>query len=188
MNTTLAQASLPGDRSLQLVEGDITFEDTEAIVNAANRELQHAGGLALAIVQRGGAVIQKESDAWIRNHGRVSHAEPAWTSAGNLLARYVIHAVGPIWGSGDETAKLSSAVEGSLRVADGFSLKSIALPAISTGIFGFPKQLAADIIFSTIEQFFSVNGRSSLNTIHVVLFDPATIEVFLKVWHARWGP
>ena len=154
MNTILVERILSTGQTLQIVQGDITTEEVDAIVNAANEYLQHGGGVAWAIVRRGGDVIQQESDKWIKQHGPVSHTHPAWTSGGALPAKYIIHAVGPVWGDGDEDNKLADAVTGSLRVADELKLSSIAMPAISTGIFGFPKDRAAGIIFTTIEKYF----------------------------------
>jgi O-acetyl-ADP-ribose deacetylase (regulator of RNase III) len=182
MNTILVERILSTGQSLQIVQGDITTEEVDAIVNAANEYLQHGGGVAWAITRRGGDVIQDESDKWIKQHGPVSHAHPAWTSGGALPAKYIIHAVGPVWGDGDEDKKLADAVTGSLLVADELKLLSIAMPAISTGIFGFPKERAAGIIFSVIEKYFSKNQNSTLKVIRIVLFDDATIQPFLKVW------
>ena len=95
--------------------------------------------------------------------------------------------MGPVWGDGDEDNKLESAVTGSLRVADELKCSSIALPAISTGIFGFPKDRAAEIIFSAIEKFFVENSLSGLKTIKVVLFDQPTVDAFAKSWQDKWG-
>ena len=181
MNTVLAEHNLPTGQTLQIVQGDITIEEVDAIVNAANEHLQHGGGVAWAISKKGGAAIQKELDAWIRQHGSVSHAHPAWTSGGLLPAKYVIHAVGPVWGDGDEDNKLADAVTGSLRVADELKCSSIALPAISTGIFGFPKDRAAGIIFSAIEKYFAENSSSGLKTVKLVLFDQPTVDVFHQI-------
>ncbi len=173
MNTILLEKKLTQNQTVQIVQGDITTEDVDAIVNAANEHLQHGGGVAWAISKRGGSAIQKESDEWIRQHGPVTHSHPAWTSGGLLPAKYVIHAVGPVWGDGDEDKKLASdAVTGSLRVADELKCSSIALPAISTGIFGFPKDRAAGIIFSAIEKYFEDNS-SSLKVVKLVLYRPA---------------
>jgi O-acetyl-ADP-ribose deacetylase (regulator of RNase III) len=169
------------------VQGDITIEEVDAIVNAANEHLQHGGGVAWAISKKGGSAIQRESDAWIQQHGRVSHSVPAWTSGGLLPAKNVIHAVGPVWGDGDEDNKLESAVTGSLRVADELKCSSIAMPAISTGIYGFPKDRAAGIIFSAIENYFAENSSSGLKIIKLVLFDQPTVDVFVKSWHGKWG-
>lgn len=182
MNAILKERILPTGQSLQIVQGDITIDQVDAIVNAANEYLQHGGGVAWAIVRRGGDVIQKESDQWIKRRGTVSHLNPAWTSGGTLPAKYVIHAVGPVWGDGDEDNKLADAVAGSLRVADALKCKSLSMPAISTGIFGFPKERAAEIIFSSIEKYFANAQAPTLKTVRIVLFDDATIQPFLKVW------
>jgi putative ATPase len=181
MNTILVERILSTGQSLQIVQGDITTEEVDAIVNAANEYLKHGGGVAWAIVRRGGDVIQDESDKWVKQHGPVSHTHPAWTSGGALPAKYVIHAVGPVWGDGNEDKKLADAVTGSLRVADELKLLSIAMPAISTGIFGFPKERAAGIIFSAVKKYFSGDQNSTLKVIRIVLFDDATIQPFLKV-------
>jgi O-acetyl-ADP-ribose deacetylase (regulator of RNase III) len=186
MNTVLTERALPTHQTIQIVQGDITIETVDAIVNAANEQLQHGGGVAWAISRKGGPALQSESDAWIQKHGPVSHAHPAWTSGGLLPAKYVIHAVGPVWGDGDEDKKLSDAVTGSLRVADELKCSSIALPAISTGIFGFPKDRAAGIIFSAIEKYFESN-QSNLKVVKLTLFDQATVDVFIKSWQVKWA-
>ena len=188
MNTLKEEIRLPAGIDLQLVQGDLTAERTDAIVNAANAALQHAGGLARAIARGGGAVIQAESDAWVQEHGPVSHAEPAWTSGGNLPAKTVIHAVGPVWGEGDEDAKLAAAVTGALRTADQLGLASIALPAISTGIFGFPKERAAGITLSAIQEYFRGRGDPGIKLIRLVLYDQATLNSFLTAWHDHFKP
>ncbi len=186
MNSVLVEKYLSTGQTLQIVHGDITTEEVDAIVNAANDQLQHGGGVAWAIVRRGGEIIQEESDQWIRQYGPVSHTHPAWTSGGALPAKYVIHAVGPVWGDGDEDTKLADAVSGSLRVADELKCSSISMPAISTGIFGFPKDRAAGIIFSAIENYSSEN-KSGLKIIRLTLFDQTTINVFLDKWRTVNG-
>jgi O-acetyl-ADP-ribose deacetylase (regulator of RNase III) len=188
MTSAIAERTLsPGD-ILQLVQGDITALPVDAIVNAANSHLQHGGGVAGIISRKGGAAIQRESDAWVREHGPVTHAEPAVTSGGDLPCRYVIHAVGPVWGEGDEDRKLAEAVTGSLRAADKLSLASIAFPAISTGIFGFPKERAAGIIYSAIAGFFVDKPDAATTLVQIVLYDQPTLDAFTKVWRERgWG-
>src|SRR5689334_22930847 len=119
---------------LELIEGDITTLDVDAIVNAANEHLQLGGGVAGAIRQKGGPSIQEECN----RIGGTPVGTAVMTGAGNLKARQVIHAVGPQMGEGDEDKKLASAVRAALALADRRGFKSIALPAISTGIFGFP--------------------------------------------------
>jgi len=186
MNIVLKERTLPTGQTIQIVQGDITTEEVDAIVNAANENLQHGGGVAWAISKKGGDIVQRESDAWIQQHCPVTHAHPAWTSGGLLPAKYIIHAVGPIWGDGNEDKKLSDAITGSLRVADELKCSSIAMPAISTGIFGFPKDRAAGIIFSAIEKYF-IDSSSSLNTVKIVLFDQSSVDVFITVWESKWA-
>jgi O-acetyl-ADP-ribose deacetylase (regulator of RNase III) len=182
MNTLLIERTLSTGQILQIVQGDLTTETVDAIVNAANEHLAHGGGVAWAIVRKGGEAIQQESDEWIREYGPVSHSHPAWTSGGLLPAKYVIHAVGPVWGDGDEDAKLAAAVRGSLGVADELKLQSMALPAISTGIFGFPKGRAAVVIFKAIARYFADHPESGVQQVRIVLFDSATIDAFMDVW------
>lgn len=182
MNDVLIERILPAGQSIQISQGDITAETTDAIVNAANERLHHGAGVAGAIVRRGGRTIQQESDEWIRVHGPVSHSHPAWTSGGQLHAKYVIHVVGPVWGAGDEDAKLAESVIGALHLADELKLSSLAMPAISTGIFGFPRQRAAKIILHAIHEYFSISSSSSIRQVRIVLFDRAGVEAFLESW------
>lgn len=182
MDLILREFRYPTNQTLQILRGDLTTQVVDAIVNAANRHLKHGGGVAGVIVSRGGHEIQVESDAWVREHGPISHDKPAYTSAGRLPCRFVIHAVGPIWGEGNEDQKLTTTVMGTLELADRLGLASIAFPAISTGIFGFPKERAARVIFSAIGGYFSDHPKSKLNLVRLTLYDQPTIEAFLKVW------
>jgi O-acetyl-ADP-ribose deacetylase (regulator of RNase III) len=184
MNRVLREAKLESGQLLQIVQGDLTQENVGAIVNAANERLKHGGGVAGAIVRRGGRVIQSESDQWVQEHGPVSHSEPAYTHGGDLPAQYIIHAVGPVWGSGDEDAKLDAAVQGSLRVADELDLASVAFPAISTGIFGFPKDRAARVILHAILDYFEANLESDLEKIRLTLYDQPSVDTFIEVWES----
>jgi O-acetyl-ADP-ribose deacetylase len=184
MNEILFEENFPNDKIFQIVQGDITSEKVDAIVNAANSQLAHGGGVAWTISRRGGKTIQAESREWVKKNGEVSHAEPAYTSAGKLPCRYVIHAVGPVWGDGDEDAKLADAVTGSLRVASELGLVSVSLPAISTGIFGFPKERAARIIFTSIEQYLTQNTDSSVEKVRLILYGQSDAELYLGFWRA----
>ncbi len=159
--------------TIELVQGDITDLATDAIVNAANESLQMGGGVAGAIRRRGGPSIQRECN----DIGGTPVGTAVLTSGGNLKARYVIHAVGPQWGEGEEDEKLASVVQNTLKLADSKHLRSIALPAISTGIFGFPKERAAKIILSTTLDFIR-DSRTSLRRIIFCLFDPASYSIF----------
>ncbi|MFN7035218.1 MAG: macro domain-containing protein [Bellilinea sp.] len=167
---------------LELVHGDLTLQEVDAIVNAANEYLQHGGGVAGAIVRKGGWVIQEESDRWVQQHGPVTHAAPAYTTAGKLPCKYVIHAVGPVWGVKNADERLATAVFSSLRLAESLGIHSIALPAISTGIFGFPKDRAARIMFHAITEYFNQNPRSQLGLIRLTLLDQETLEEFTRIW------
>lgn len=182
MNQVRKEFIYPSGQVLQIARGDLTAETVDAIVNAANATLEHGSGVAGAIVRRGGPQIQAESNQWMREHGLVTHAEPAYTHAGQLLCRYVIHAVGPRWGEGDEDDKLGSAIQGSLHLADRLSLGSIAFPAISTGIFGFPKSLAARVILASIHEYLAENPACRLKLIRLVLFDQETLQAFVDEW------
>jgi O-acetyl-ADP-ribose deacetylase len=172
----------PSGQRLEIIHSNLLTQKVDAIVNAANAYLQHGGGIAGLIVSQGGQKIQEESDAWVKNHGPVSHSEPAYTSAGSLPCQYIIHAVGPIWGDGDEEHKLAQAITGSLRRAESLGLSSIAFPAISTGIFRFPKELAARIFFATLQDFFKSNPKSAVTLVQIVLYDQATLDIFLHIY------
>ncbi len=163
-----------GDRVLRLIQGDITERAVDAIVNAANSYLQHGGGVAGAIVRKGGRVIQDESD----KIGFTPVGKAVITTAGRLPARYVIHAVGPRMGEGDEDNKLKAAVLSSLELATAKKLASIALPAISSGIFGFPKDRCAKILIETAAAFLGTHRESSLSVIEFCLYDDQTVGYF----------
>ncbi len=133
---------------LEVKQGDLTAEPVDAIVNAANTHLKHGGGLAAAIVRRGGRIIQEESD----RIGFVPVGRAAVTSAGNLPARFVVHTVGPRWGEGEEEQKLRSAIRSALEKAREVGARSVALPAVSTGIFGYPKAEGTRVIVEEVVQ------------------------------------
>lgn len=182
MCETILQQRLPNGQSLEIRRGDLTALRVDAIVNAANAQLAHGGGVAAAIARAGGPAIQRESNEWVRSNGPVSHASPAYTSGGNMPCRYVIHAVGPVWGSGGEEEKLAAAIHGSLALADELELGSIAFPAISTGIFGFPKELAASIFMRMIPQYFEDQPRGTLRQVMLALYDTPTLTVFCQAF------
>ncbi|MDI3473103.1 MAG: O-acetyl-ADP-ribose deacetylase [Thermotogaceae bacterium] len=166
--------------TIEIVQDDITLQDTDVIVNAANSQLQHGGGVAGAIVRRGGFIIQKESNDYVSKYGPVKTGEVAVTSAGNLKAKYVIHAVGPVWGEGKEDEKLRNAVINSLRIAENLQVESISIPAISSGIFGFPKDRCARVFFEAIKHFIDNHQSERLKRIRLCNIDELTSEIFLK--------
>ncbi len=146
------QISIHG-RTLELVQGDITDEAVDAIVNAANSTLAGGGGVDGAIHRRGGASIMDELSR--RYPQGCPTGSAVITSAGNLPARHVIHAVGPIWqgGAAGEPELLAGAVRAALSLASEHGCKSIALPAISCGVYGYPIDLASRIALSTTQRF-----------------------------------
>ena len=163
---------------LELRLADITDMDSDAIVNAANVALQLGGGVAGAIRRRGGPKIQEEC-----NKIGGSHVGGAvLTTGGNLKAKYVIHAVGPIHGEEHEDEKLKDATLNSLILSDKNSLKSIAFPAISTGIFEFPKERCATIMLSTTIAY--LEGFTKLEKVIYCLYDKNTFETFKNTLQA----
>ncbi len=163
-------------KKIRIVQGDITERDVDAIVNAANSHLKHGGGVAGAIVRKGGQIIQEESD----RIGFVPVGSAAITGAGSLPCKAVIHAVGPRMGEGDEDNKLASAVKSSLKLASEKGFRSISLPAISSGIFGFPKDRCAHILIREAKRFVDENPDTSLELIEFCLFDDETTGYFVR--------
>ena len=159
---------------LELTQGDITDQTTDAIVNAANVALQMGGGVAGAIRRRGGPAIQEECN----RIGGTHVGGAVITTGGNLAAKYVIHAVGPRHGEEHEDAKLKDATLNSLILADQKNLKSIAFPAISTGIFGFPKDQCATIMLSTTIAY--LEGPTKLEKVVYCLYNQKTFEIFKR--------
>jgi O-acetyl-ADP-ribose deacetylase (regulator of RNase III) len=180
MHEVLFEWQTAAGRRLCIVQGDITEEPVDAIVNAANERLAHGGGVAGAIARRGGPEIQQESDAWVREHGRVPTGSAAITGAGRLPVRYVIHAVGPIWGSGDEDDKLAAAVRSALDLAAERGVDSVSLPAISAGIFGFPKERCARIILEAIGAFLREHPGENPPRVRVCLYVAEMAAVFVQ--------
>lgn len=157
---------------LELVQGDITDQVADAIVNAANTHLQLGGGVAGAICRKGGPAVQSECD----QKGPIHVGQAVLTTAGDLKAKYVIHAVGPRMGEGDEDRKLQQATLNSLKVAEEHGLASLSFCAISTGIYGYPIDRCSHIMLkSTIEY---LKGTTGLKRIVFCLFDKPAFEVF----------
>lgn len=157
---------------LELIEGDITEMQTDAIVNAANARLILGGGVAGAIRRKGGPEIQQECN----KIGGTFVGGAVITTAGNLKAKHVIHAVGPQMGEGNEDEKLTNATLNSLKLADENNLKSISFPAISTGIFGFPIERCAEIMLKTTIDY--LKSTTSLEKVIFCLFGRDSYQIF----------
>ena len=180
---------LVNNTCLQLEQGDITDSTADAIVNAANSDLILGAGVAGAIRRKGGPSIQEECN----RIGSCPVGNAVITSAGNLQARFVIHAVGPRWGEGHEVEKLKNAASNSLQRAEEKELKSIAFPAIGTGIFGFPQKLAAKTLLTAVWQ--DLSRKSGIKTVTFILFDIESFNVFKdqlsilekgEIWFPLW--
>ena len=157
---------------IELIKGDITELEVDAIVNAANSRLKMGGGVAGAILRKGGRGIQEQCD----KIGYCPVGGAVITGAGKLKAKYVIHAVGPRMGEGDEDRKLRSATLSSLELAEKHKLRSIAFPAISTGIFGFPKERCAKIMLRATVEYLAKG--SGIERVIFCLYDDETYQIF----------
>ena len=181
MNRVLLETRIK-DKTVSIVHGDITLEDVDAIVNPANKHLRHGGGVAGAIVRRGGSIIQEESNKL----APVEVGNAVITTGGNLQARYVIHAVGPIWGEGEEEKKLRSAVRSAINLGDSKGLKSISIPAISTGIFGYPKRDGTRVILDQVIKTLPL--CKNIEEVRLCNIDKYTCELFLEhMKSSKWS-
>ncbi len=159
--------------NIRIIKGDLTESDVDVIVNAANSHLQHGGGVAGAIVRKGGRIIQEESN----EIGFVPVGNCAITTGGSLKARFVIHTVGPRWGEGQEEEKLKNAIRNTLTLATEKGFKTLSMPAISAGIFGFPKESCANIIVNEVVTFIR-NESTPLREINLYLMDEEIVGFF----------
>jgi len=175
MRLWIGQAN--ADSSIILVQGDITRETTDAIVNAANSELLPGGGVCGAIHRAGGPAISEECRRVRQERGSVPPGGAVATGAGNLPAKCVIHAVGPMWSGGNsgERNVLASCYRESIRLAKELKLKSIAFPAISTGIFGYPLNEAAEVAVGAVAD--ALTGPERM-TAKFVVFDQRAFDAF----------
>ena len=161
-----------GQAVIEVNQGDITEMDTDAIVNAANAQLILGAGVAGAIKKKGGDRIQEECNAI----GGTFVGGAVITTGGNLKARHVIHAVGPRMGEGEEDEKLKNATLNSLKVADDNNLTSITFPAVSTGIFGFPKERCAEIMLGTVIDY--LRGNTAIKRVVFCLHGESSYDIF----------
>ena len=163
---------------LSIVQGDITQQTTDAIVNAANSSLMGGGGVDGAIHRAGGPAILEECKQIVARQGHLPTGQAVITTAGNMKARHVIHTVGPIWHgfSGSEAELLASAYRESLKLAAGNNLTSVSFPSISTGAYGYPIDEASRIAIKTVASFLS--KTTSIKEVVFVLFDSRTFDAY----------
>lgn len=170
-----------GSTKLVLVQGDITRQATDAIVNAANSGLMGGGGVDGAIHRAGGPAIKEECKLIVARTGRLDTGKAVITTAGNLTAKFVIHTVGPIWhgGSHGEPELLASAYRECLQLAHERQLKSVSFPSISTGAYGYPVTEAAEIALKTVLSFLR-NTNTTIDEVDFVLFDTGTYRDYSR--------
>jgi len=168
-----------GQTSISVIQGDITKQSTDAIVNAANSSLMGGGGVDGAIHRAGGSAILEACKEIVAAQGRLPTGQAVITTGGNLPAKYVIHTVGPIWGGGDrnEDKLLASAYIESLKLASNNDLKSISFPSISTGAYRYPLKQAAEVAVEAIISFLK-EGQASLREVIIVAFDSRTADAY----------
>eukprot|EP00029_Vermamoeba_vermiformis_P008981 TRINITY_DN4342_c0_g1_i1.p1 TRINITY_DN4342_c0_g1~~TRINITY_DN4342_c0_g1_i1.p1 ORF type:complete len:218 (-),score=24.55 TRINITY_DN4342_c0_g1_i1:45-698(-) len=183
------QVKLASNHVLSIKKNDLTEEHAEAIVNAANGYLKHGGGIAGAIVSKGGHIIQQQSNEIIKKlGGGLGDGQVVSATAGNLPADYVFHAVGPIYNNNPRAeSSLHLAVTNCLKKANVLKCKSIALPAISTGIFGYPKDAASNVIMKAILEWCEKHSNQEPLDIRIVNFDDETVNVFVKRFDTLFG-
>jgi len=157
------------DRELIVMAADLLTAPVDVIVNPANAGLSHGGGVAGQIVQQGGEQVQEESDLFIKEHGVLESGMVAFTTAGKLPYQAVIHAVGPKMGEGGEQLKIQHAVSRSLQLCDMHGWKSVAFPAISTGLFSVPLEISAAAMFRAITSFWDARSEGSPEKIIICL-------------------
>ncbi|OGN90003.1 MAG: O-acetyl-ADP-ribose deacetylase [Chloroflexi bacterium RBG_13_46_14] len=169
------------DTTLSIIQGDITVQKTDAIVNAANSGLMGGGGVDGAIHRAGGPVILEECKQIVKKQGRLPTGKAVITTGGNLPARYVIHTVGPVWNGGKngEPELLASAYRESLAIAADRTLESVSFPSISTGVYGYPVEKAASVAVSAVKEFLR-NHETSIKEIVFVLFDSRTYSAYSR--------
>jgi len=166
------------NKRMNLIQGDITRLKVDAIVNAANPSLMGGGGVDGAIHRAGGPIILDECREIVARQGRCETGQAVITSGGNLPAKFVIHTVGPVWhgGNNNEAQLLENAYLNSLKLALKYGFETIAFPNISTGIYGFPKEKAAEIAVSTVTQFLASND--SIQQLYFVCFDQENYDLY----------
>lgn len=178
-----------GDRLLLVAgPGDITREETDAIVNAANSSLMGGGGVDGAIHRSGGPAILEACKQIVERQGRLPAGRAVATPAGRLAAQYIIHTVGPYWNGGNrgEAETLASCHRESIRVADGLKLTSISFPAISTGVYRYPIDQAAQVAVSSAAD--ALAKASYVREVRFVLFDAASLKQFVEAARAIGNP
>ena len=169
----LAEAAFPSGTQFQVVQGNLLEESADAIVNAANGHLAHAGGVAAAIARAAGPALQEESDRLVAERGPFPAGSAVVTTAGRLPFKGVIHAIGPRWGEGGEEAKLARALGAAFACARERGWNSVSFPAVSSGIFAVPPEVCARAYVAAVR-------NAALGKVRLCLRDQPVIDAVLK--------
>lgn len=168
-----------GGALLLVVRGDLTTQGVDAVVNAANPELQHGGGVAHALALAGGPEVQRLSDEWVERHGPLSPGTAAVTDGGNLPAEHIIHVVGPRFAEGqDNESLLRQAVRAALEAAEDIGASSLAMPAISAGTYGYPMNLATAVITDEVHGWLAEHTEGAVGEVRLLGVDDDSAEAF----------
>lgn len=166
---------------INMIRGDITRQATDAIVNAANNALAGGGGVDGAIHRAGGPVILQQCQQWVSDNGKLPTGKAMITDGGNMPCKYVIHTVGPVWrgGSKNEAELLGDAWFNSLVLAAEHELDTVSFPSISTGVYGYPVRLAAEVAFHACDRFLR---EFEIKEIRIVLFSEPDLDAYQSVF------
>lgn len=181
----VTQLSRPSGHLITLYQGDLLEDRTDALVCPVNDAKDHGGGLPAEFHRHAGPGLAKAYNEWVRENGEPTFTSPALTPAGDLGSRWVIHAMGPSWGSRDEDRKLRNCYLTALELATERGLRSLSFPAISTGYSGFPNELAASIAVHAAEDFYKTTPHSSVHEIRFTLNETKILLAFRREFDRR---
>ncbi len=188
MPTDALLIQFPGDRIFRVVAGNLLDQPADAIVNAANGSLAHGGGVAAAISRAAGPVLDEASRQYVKENGPLPVGDAVVTTAGRLPFEGVIHAVGPVWGEGDEATKLASAVAAALTAANQRGWRTIAMPAVSSGIFRVPLAICARAYLDGLARHLREQPGSSVREVRLVLLPGSASDELVEHLRAASRP
>lgn len=178
MTKILLEHTYSSGQIIRVVQGALDAEDSDAVVNAANPKLQHEKGMSKSLVRRGGSIIQQESDKLIQESGPLQPGRAVITRAGNLSAKFIIHAIGPTRTSKNKEYLLIEAIQNSLSLADSYNLQKISIPILSA--YALPKDVSVKLIVRTALKYLRRNSTSTLKEVRFCSVDGMTAKIFLE--------
>jgi O-acetyl-ADP-ribose deacetylase len=188
MTAALAQLDFPGGRAFHVLLADLLKESTDGIVNAANNQLAHGGGVAAAIARAAGPELDAEGRRLVERDGPVPTGSAALTTAGKLPFKGVIHAVGPQQGEGHEEDKLTAALQVAFAIADRQGWRSLSFPAVSAGIYSVPPDVCARAYVGAVRRFFEAHPDSPLKLLRLCLFPGPVADAVVREITAQSPP